>query len=71
MTSRDQLIESVARMMAAAYWRGKLEPHVDRQLVLEAMLKAAAEFDLPNWIASAKVACGDGIQFKPEAEPVA
>jgi hypothetical protein len=35
------------------------------------MLKAAAEFDLPNWIASAKVACGDGIQFKPEAEPVA
>ena len=59
MKSIDQQLESVAYMLAAAYWRGRLvsldiEP--TRQSTLEAMIKAAANVELEQWKAAARIA---------------
>lgn len=63
MKTPEQQIESVALMMAAAYWRGRLEylritGH--EQSTIEAMIKAAASADRNGWKIAAKLALGDG-----------
>jgi hypothetical protein len=57
--TQDQRVDSAARMLAAAYWRGRLESirvTVSEQSTIEAMVKAAAEADKDHWKASAKIA---------------
>jgi len=54
-----QQIDSVATMLAAAYWRGRLESirvTVSEQSTIEAMVTAAAETDKDHWRASARMA---------------
>jgi citrate lyase gamma subunit len=59
MKTIEEQIESAARMMAAAYWRGRLENirvSVLDQGAIEVMIKAAAEHDLGLWKAAARIA---------------
>lgn len=50
---------TVANMLAAAYWRGKIEGlKCDKRATEEAMIKASAECDLDRWLPAAKVALG-------------
>ncbi len=54
-----ETIEAVARMLAAAYWRGRLDnmrASIHEQHVIEAMVKAASEADIDRWKHSAGVA---------------
>lgn len=67
VTTREKLQTSVARMMAAAYWRGRLEQAAVPVGPREAMIKAAAELDLSLWMDAAKVAIGDAL-LVPAAE---
>ncbi len=63
----NKRLDSVARMMAAAYWRGKLDhirPHSEsgyeqNYRVFEAMIKAAAENQLEAWKPAARLALGE------------
>ena len=63
MNATEKQIESVALMMAAAYWRGRLlgagitvNESPGRKPTLEAMIQAAAEADIDSWKASARLA---------------
>lgn len=63
MKPHEEKLESVARMLAAAHWRGRLAPLRNTCLedfIFEAMIKAAAEADQGAWKPSATVAIGDG-----------
>jgi hypothetical protein len=54
-----EIIEKVANMLAAAYWRGRLDTIRSTTLddrVFEVMIKAAAESDKDGWKMSAKQA---------------
>jgi hypothetical protein len=63
--SRDQLVESVARKMAAAYWRGKLESVCDGER-LEHLIQEAMAAEWERWVAAARVACGDALLEYPD-----
>ena len=57
MKTTDQQIDSVATMLAEAYWRGRLESNwvtVSEQSTIEAMVKTAADADKDRWRASAR-----------------
>ncbi len=56
MKTTEEQIESVATMLAAAFWRGRLETVLDHDMAVEAMIKAAAEADRDHWRHAAKVA---------------
>jgi hypothetical protein len=65
VTTRDQLIESVSRMMCAAYWRGRYEEArgvKDDGGALEREMAGIVENDRQRWVAAARVACGDALQ---------
>lgn len=68
MTTEER-INHVASMLAAAYWRGRLEQAGLREPapIFEAMLKAAAETDKTHWIAAAKIAVS-GAKFDTDAK---
>lgn len=60
MNTPNERIDRIARMMAAAYWRGRLHGVADGA-VLERMIAAAAENDIPHWRASASYADTDDV----------
>lgn len=61
MTYSEEQLKSVSRMMAAAYWRGKLTAinhEVEEEPIIEAMIKEAAEQHMEEWEPAARVALG-------------
>lgn len=63
MNATEKQIESVALMMAAAYWRGRLqgagitvEESPGRKPTVEVMIQAAAEADMDGWKTAARLA---------------
>ena len=58
MTRREQLLKSIATMLASAYWRGRMESIPDGP-VKDRAVTAAAECDWERWYSAAKVAAGD------------
>jgi hypothetical protein len=58
MKTREQQIDSVATMLAAAYWRGRLNSIAmnTANSTVEAMIKAAAQSEKNQWLASATLA---------------
>lgn len=50
----DANIDIAATMLAAAFWRGKLNEHVTDPEALETMVKAAAGSDCHKWRGSAR-----------------
>lgn len=51
----DEQINRVAKMMAAAYWRGRLHGYHDGT-ILEELIASAAEKEMPKWKAAARYA---------------
>lgn len=51
---KNSQIEAIALMLAAAYWRGRLESLKADPASLEAMISAAAEHDMESWKPAAR-----------------
>jgi hypothetical protein len=52
--SREQVIEEVAKGLAAAFWKGRLHAFEGEWMVFEKMVQAAATEDAKCWVASAE-----------------
>tara|TARA_R110002050_G_scaffold243758_1_gene380248 strand:+ start:1987 stop:2172 length:186 start_codon:yes stop_codon:yes gene_type:complete len=56
MQATEEDINRAAKMLAAAYWRGRLAPNPgDETPALREAISAAAKVDAPSWRASARV----------------
>lgn len=62
MNANERQVERIALMLAAAYWRGRLqgagiteEESPGRRPTLEAMIEAAAKSDMEKWKTAARI----------------